>query len=77
MDSGSEKDCYSLSVNSLIPKSDNAIWIEPKLNGQKIRMELDTCSAVSVMPMDMFQKYLCDVELKPTNTILKTYTGKV
>ena len=39
-------------------------------------MELDTGSAVSVMPMDMFQKYLCDVELKPTNTILKTYTGE-
>ena len=28
------------------------------------------------MPMDMFQKYLCDVELKPTNTILKTYNGE-
>ena len=35
-DSGSEKDCYSLSVNSLIPKSDNAIRIEPKQNGKKI-----------------------------------------
>ena len=43
---------------------------------RKIQMELDTASAVSVMPMDMFQKYLCDVELKPTNTILKTYTGE-
>ena len=74
MDGGSKKDCYSLSVNSLIPKIYITIWIEPKLNGKKIRMELDTGSAVSVMPLDMFQKYLCDVELKPTNTILKTYT---
>ena len=39
-------------------------------------MELDTGSAVNVMPMDMLQKYLCDVELKPSDTILKTYTGE-
>ena len=50
--------------------------MEPKLNGNNFKMEFDIGSAVSVMSIGIFQKCFHNVDLKPTNTILKTYIGE-
>ncbi|CAB4042687.1 Hypothetical predicted protein [Paramuricea clavata] len=40
-------------------------------------MELDTGSAVSILPYDMFLERFRDKKLKKTTTVLKTYTGEL
>ena len=74
--SSTESECFHLSMHSLLQKNSNAIWVEPKINGRKVKMELDTGSAVSVMPLDIFHEHFGDHKLKDTSVILKTYTGE-
>ena len=40
-------------------------------------MELDTGSAVSILPYDMFLERFRDKKLEKTTTVLKTYTGEL
>ena len=75
VENNSDSDCFNLSVNS-VSSNANAMWIFPKINGHKFKFELDTGSAVSIMPMDMFGEKFKKSQLKPTRLTLKTYTGE-
>ena len=52
------------------------IWIEPSINGRSLKMELDTGSALSIIPLRLYSAHFTDLELSPSSVVLKTYTGE-
>ena len=49
-----------------------------KVENQPLSMELDTGSAVSILPYDMFLgRFFRDKKLKKTTIVPKTYTGEL
>lgn len=75
-DEESDTGLANLEIYSLKSDLKQAIWLTPQVNGQKIRMELDTGSAVSVMSQYEFEKYFKTTKLKPSPVKLKTYAGE-
>ena len=51
-----------------------ALIVEPTINGTPIRMELDTGSALSIIPDCVFCHHLSRLPLSPTSVVLKTYS---
>ncbi|XP_048059455.1 uncharacterized protein K02A2.6-like [Megalobrama amblycephala] len=51
-------------------------WVTPIIEGEPVRMEIDTGAAVSIVSDAVYHKTLKHVCLKPTNIVLKTYTGE-
>ena len=39
-------------------------------------MELDTGSALSIIPLRLYSAHFADLELSPSSVVLKTYTGE-
>ena len=50
------------------------IWILPKVNGCQLQMELDTGSALTILPASMFHEHF-ELPLQPPSTKLKPYAG--
>lgn len=75
-DSDSDNGLASLEIYSMNGGDKNAIWLSPQVNGQTVKMELDTGSAVSVMSQWEFEKLFRNAKLKKTMVLLKTYTGE-
>ena len=46
----------SLEVNNVNQAAVDVIWVTPKVNGQTLKMELDTGSAVSTLPVQKYKK---------------------
>ena len=65
-----ERDINSMS------KSDDVIKITPLVNSINLEMELDTGAAVSVIPEKIFMEKFPSVKMKPSDIVLKTYTGE-
>ena len=53
---------------------DRVIWVSPEVKGRVIKMELDTGSAVSVLPCKQYKERFGHVKLAKSGTTLKTYT---
>ena len=51
----------------------DVIWVTPKVNGQTLKMELDTGSAVSTLPVQRYEEMLPNIHLVTTAAILKTF----
>lgn len=62
-----------LGVNKL--SSTKPIWVYPSINGRKVKFELDTGCALSIMPDRIYRETL-NAKLQPCDTILTTYTGE-
>ena len=56
--------------------SDDIIWVEVNVESQPLYMELDTGSAVSILPYDTFLAKFPDKKLEKTSNVLRTYTGE-
>ena len=67
---------YLHKVNSKRFKSDT-IWIKPRINDVKLKMELGTGSALSIISQQNYQRHFNSFKLKETPIELKTYTGKI
>ena len=65
----------SLEVNNVSSK-DHHIWVSPEVQGRVVKMELDTGSAVSVLPYKQYKEHFCHVKLAKSVVTLKTYTGQ-
>ena len=65
----------SLEVNNVIDK-DNVIWVSPEVQGRVVKMELDTGSAVSVLPYKRYKEHFGHVKLAKSLVTLKTNTGQ-
>ena len=49
----------------------DVIWVKPKVNGHTLKIELDTGSAISTLPLETYKEAFPN-----TTTILKTYSGE-
>ncbi|CAB4019266.1 Hypothetical predicted protein, partial [Paramuricea clavata] len=66
----------SLELHKVSKAHTNIIWVTPEVEGKPLWMELDTGSAVSVLPLSKFNTTFKSSKLHPTTTVLKTYTGE-
>lgn len=67
----------SLEVNNVNQvKAGEVIWVTPKINGHTLKMELDTGSAISTLPLQKYKEIFADTPLVDTKAILKTYSGE-
>ena len=71
-----EEEDASLYRTSTTTGRANALMVEPKINGKAIRMELDTGSALSIVPECLYRQHLATTPLSPTSVVLKTYSGQ-
>ena len=71
-DDDSDSDDYlaSLEINK-VGNKDNVIWVTHKVEGTPLRMELDTGSAVSVIPYQLYRAKFSHIKLQR-----RTYTGE-
>lgn len=65
-----------IELHSMTESEKKMIWVTPKINGKKIKMELDTGSALSLISLKDYKENFADVKLKQTPILLKTYTGE-
>ena len=65
----------SLEANNVSDK-DHVIWVSPEVQERVIKMELDTGSAVSVLPYKQHKEHFGHEKLAKTLATLKTYTGE-
>ena len=56
-------------------KSQSPMFMEVKVEGFPIQMELDTGAAVSILPLGMYNEKFRHIPLKETAARLKTNTG--
>ena len=66
----------SLELHKVSKTHTNIIWVTPEVDEKPLQMELDTGSAVSVLPLSKYTTMFKSSKLDPTNTVLKTYTGE-
>ncbi|XP_039518223.1 uncharacterized protein K02A2.6-like [Pimephales promelas] len=72
-DSSSEE----VPLNILAIEGDSkGYWVSPIIEGEPVRMEIDTGAAVSIVSDAVYHKTLKHVYLKPSKIVLKTYTGE-
>lgn len=50
------------------------IWIQPKVNGLELKMELETGSALSIISKTNFVKYLKGMKWEKNDLTIKTYS---
>ncbi|XP_060782844.1 uncharacterized protein K02A2.6 [Neoarius graeffei] len=65
-----------IELHSMTESDKKMIWVTPKINGKKLKMELDTGSAISLISLKDYKQNFADVKLKQTPILLKTYTGE-
>ena len=57
-------------------KKQSPMFVEIKVEGVPIQMELDTGAAVSILPLRVYKEKFRHIPLKETAAKLKTYTGE-
>lgn len=65
-----------LELYSMTDSDRQTIWVTPEIEGKKLKMELDTGSALSIISLKDYKKKFANVKLKRTPLLLKTYTGE-
>ena len=66
----------NLEVHNVNKSSNDVIWVNVNVENQPLSMELDTGSAVSILPYDIFLAKFRDKKLEKTSTVLRTYTDE-
>ena len=66
----------NLEVHNVNKSSNDVIWVNVNVENQPLSMELDTGSAVSILPYDIFLAKFRDKKLEKTSTVLRTYNGE-
>ena len=65
-----------LTVSTNTVKRSDIISVTPKIEGKYLKMELETGSAISVIPIKIYKELFHHKPLSVTKTILKTYSGQ-
>jgi len=66
----------SLEVNNVNQAVSDVVWVTPKINGRTLKMELDTSSAVSTLPVQTYKEMFSKTSMVTNEAILKTYSGE-
>ena len=69
-----EEELLTVSINTV--KRSDVISVTPKIEGKHLQMELDTGSAISVIPIRTYKELFSHKPLSETKTRLKTYSGE-
>ena len=70
-------ECASLEVHQVgSKKGSDVIWVTPQVEGRDLRMELDTGSAISAIPLRVYKQHYGQLQIKRTDILLKSYTGQ-
>ena len=69
-----KEELLTVSINTV--KRSDIISVTPKIEGKYLKMELDTGSAISVIPIRIYKELFHHKPLSVANTILKTYSGQ-
>ena len=70
------EDLLSLKIHNVNNPGRNVIWVDLKVDGKLLKMELDTGSAVSIITHELYMKKFNEIPLQKTELLLKTYTGE-
>ena len=70
------EDLLSLKIHNVSNPGRNVIWVDLKVDGKPLKMELDTGSAVSIITHQLYMKKFNEILLQKTELLLKTYTGE-
>eukprot|EP00731_Ephydatia_muelleri_P028204 Em0019g1077a len=57
-------------------KAHKPMYVQVIMEGQPIKMELDTGAALSIMPYTMYKEKMSHIQLQKSTVNLKTYTGQ-
>ena len=71
-----ERGLACLELHTVKDSEHKVMWVTPEVEGQKLRMELDTGSALSIISRKDYQDKFAKVKLRRTSVTLKTYTGE-
>ena len=63
-------------INTVTVSETGLIWIKPVVNGEKVAMQLDTGSALTIMSKEDFQKLFVGEKLTKTTTVMKTFSAE-
>ena len=63
-------------VNTVLSYDCRAIWVQPVINGEMIKMQLDTGSAALIISLTDYKRYFNDLKLQNSSTLMKTYSGE-
>ena len=69
-----EEELLTVSINTV--KRSDIISVTPKIERKHLKMELDTGSAISVIPIRIYKVLFHHKLLSVTNTKLRTYSGQ-
>ena len=69
-----EEELLTVSINTV--KRSDVIIVTPRIEGKHLQMELDTGSAISVIPIRTYKELFSHKPLSETKTRLKTYSGE-
>ena len=76
IDVESESGTPPFTINAVTREGGPRIMVEPMVNGRSLPMELDTGASVSIIWQDALTKFLPSTQPKPSDIILKTYSGE-
>ena len=57
-------------------KGGKQLYVEVSIEGQCLKMELDTGAAVSLLPYQLYQEWFSDLPIHKSKACLKTYMGE-
>ena len=63
-------------TNCVLNVDKSAIIVRPTVNSVVLSMELDTGSAISIIPVDVYQSKFANCQLQPSNKVLRSFTSK-
>ena len=71
-----EEDLSCLELHNITEADRKIIWITTEVSGVKLKMELDTGSALSIISEADYKRLFSKLQLEKTPVMLKTYTGE-
>ena len=66
----------NLEVHNVNKSSNDVIWVNVNIGNEPLSMELETGSALSIFPYDIFLAKFQDKKLEKTSAVLRTYFGE-
>ena len=63
-------------INTVTVSETGVIWIKRVVNKEKVAMQFDTGSALTIMSKENFQKLFVGEKLTKTTTVMKTFAGE-
>ncbi|XP_029690263.1 uncharacterized protein K02A2.6-like isoform X1 [Takifugu rubripes] len=78
-DSDSSEEGLSAKINTVkvlsVDERSDGFWINAELEGHSVKMQIDTGSKASIVSFKTYKKCLKHLQLRPSDTVFRAYTG--